>query len=228
MAQPAPTETHRPRRPRLRIGAAEPAVRSFSPAGRSFAHYGPYAPTLRPVPRSASPPTPDSVKLQHHRQRAGPLQKSQPAAPTEAHRPGPPPDGRPASADPPPDTRKPQIPRQRGSTPLDGWPAAPTANPRPGPPHSGPSGRTALRASACRQPVPPFGRPLAALTRRQPTAPAQVANAQGRRFPMVSISHARPPGRSPRTIQKNTGITPDSAEAKPGCGRMLRRLPQRH
>ncbi len=140
MAQPAPTETHRPRRPRLRIGATEPSVRSLSPVGRSLAHYGPYTPTLRPVPRSTFPPTPDTVKLQHH--------------------------------------------RQRGITLPDGQPAAPTANPRPGPPHSGPSGRTTLRACACRQPVPPFGRPLAALARRQPTAPAQVANAQ----PKVSVA----------------------------------------
>ena len=179
------------------------------------------------------------MKLQYHRQRAGPLPKSQPAAPTEAHRPGTPPDGRPASTDPPLDTRKPQIHRQRGSPPLDGRPAAPTANPRPGPPHSGPSGRTALRASACRQPVPPFGRPLAALTRRQPTAPAQVANTQ----PKVSVAKVAASlwsafpmrggplwgtGRSPRTTQKHNGVTPDSSEAKPGFGRMLRRLPQRH
>ena len=115
-AQPAPTKAHRPRRPRLRIGATEPSVRSLSPVGRSIAHYGPYAPPLRPVPRSAHPPSPDTVKLQHHRQRGGP--------------------------------------------PPDGQPAAPTATHHPGPPHSGPSGRTALRASTCRQPVPPFGQPL--------------------------------------------------------------------
>lgn len=182
-APPAPTNAHRPRRPRLRFWATEPAVRSLSPVGRSIAHYGPYAPPLRPVPRSARAPTPDTVKLQY--------------------------------------------PRQRGVPLPEGQPAAPTANPHPGPPHSASSGRTALRAFACQQPVAPFGRPLAALARRQPTAPAQVANAQGRRFPKVSISHARPPSRAPRTTQKPTRVTSDSAEAKPGRGRMLRRLPQR-
>ena len=43
-----------------------------------------------------------------------------------------------------------------------------------GPPHFGSSGRTALRASACRQPVPPFGRPLATLTIRK-ARPRQYA-----------------------------------------------------
>ena len=101
MAQPAPTEAHRPRRPRLRIGATERFVRSFSPVGHSIAHDGPSAPTLRPVPRSTFPPTPDTAKQQHHRLRAGPL-------------------------------------------------------------HSEPSGRTTLPTSACRPPVPLFGRPLPA------------------------------------------------------------------
>ena len=71
--------------------------------------------------------------------------------PYQCHRPGPPPDGRPASPNPPPVTRKPQIHRQRGSTPLDGRPAyrKPT-------------------------PVPPFGRPLATLTIRK-ARPRQYA-----------------------------------------------------
>ena len=152
MAQPAPTDAHRPRRPRLRIGATEPSVLSLSPVGRSIAHYGPYAPPLRLVPRSTFPPAPDTAKLQHHCQRGVTLPDGHPAAPTTTHRPGPPSFGRPTSPNPPPDTRNPQHHRQRGSTPLDGRPAAPTANPRPGPSHSGPSSRTALRACACRQP----------------------------------------------------------------------------
>ncbi|HEX8429187.1 hypothetical protein [Hymenobacter sp.] len=82
-----------------------PFVRSFSPAGRSITHYGHSAPPLRPVPRSASPPTPDTAKLQHHRLRAGPLPAGQPAAPTEAYRSGPPSVGRPASPHTPSDTR---------------------------------------------------------------------------------------------------------------------------
>ena len=71
--------------------------------------------------------------------------------PYQCHRPGPPPDGRPASPNPPPDTREPQSHRQRGRTPLDGRPAyrKPT-------------------------PVPPFGRPLATLTIRK-ARPRQYA-----------------------------------------------------
>ena len=110
-AQPAPTNAHRPRRPRLRIGATEPSIRSLSPVGRSIAHYGPYAPTLRPVPRSTHPLIPDSVKLQHHRQRGVTLPDGQPAAPTTAYRPGPPLVGRPASSNPPAGASPPHRPR---------------------------------------------------------------------------------------------------------------------
>ncbi|NKI90172.1 hypothetical protein HBN54_002772 [Hymenobacter sp. 1B] len=221
---PAPTDAHRPRRPRLRIGATEPSVHSLSPVGRSLAHYGPSAPTLRPVPRSTHPPTPDSGKLQYHRLRAGPLPVSQPATPTDTHHPGPPPHGRPASPHPPPVTRKPQKHRQRGRTLPVGQPAAPTANLRSGPPHSGPSGRTALRTSACRQPVPPFARPLS--TRSQiPAAQAAVA-ASGVVVPR--LNHSRWSGSAFQpTNPKPTGATSDSAEIKPGRGRQLRRLPKR-
>ena len=107
----SPYQAHRPRRPRQRIGATEPSVHSVFPVGHSIAHYGPHAPPLRPVPRSTHPPTADTTKLQHYRQRGVTLPDGQPAAPTTAYRPGPPLVGRPASSNPAADASPPHRPR---------------------------------------------------------------------------------------------------------------------